>query len=154
MKNSPAEVVKIDPADLEVANCYLQYTNTSDVANELEISPEEVSRILAKPMVKSYIDHVYLEVGFNNRFKVRKLLDTIITKKLEEMDAAQVGSNKDIMDILQMAHKMKMDELDKMIKLKSLETTSIKNQTNIQINETGQNYQSLLEKLLTVEPDA
>jgi molybdenum cofactor biosynthesis enzyme len=82
---------------------------------------------------------------------MRKLLDAIIEKKLEEMDDAGVGSNKDIVEILTLSHKMTMEALDKELQLRKLEQSNIKTQTNIQINDGtggGSNYGNLIEKIL------
>ena len=78
-------------------------------------------------------------------------MDTVIEKKLQEMEEADIGSSKDITEILALSHKMSMDLLDKQIKLATIEGKNqvIKNQTNVQINEAvgGTNYESLLNKL-------
>jgi hypothetical protein len=52
-----------------------------------------------------------------------------------------------------MAHKMRMDEIKAQAELLKAETTNIRNQTNVQINDAalpfGQgNYGKLMEKLL------
>jgi hypothetical protein len=51
-----------------------------------------------------------------------------------------------------MAHKMRMDEIKAQAELEKASSSSIKNQTNVQINEAipfGQgNYGKLMEKLL------
>ena len=61
-------------------------------------------------------------------------------------------SSKDLADLLQMAHKMRMDEIKAQADLAKTESNNIKNQTNVQINEAvpfGQgNYGKLMEKLL------
>ena len=54
-------------------------------------------------------------------------------------------------DLLQMAHKMRMDEIKAMAELEKAKTAPIKQQANIQINEMpfGQgNYGKLMEKLI------
>ena len=61
---------------------------------------------------------------------------------------------KDLADLLQMAHKMRMDEIKAQTELLKAETTNIRNQTNVQINDAalpfGQgNYGKLMEKLLS-----
>jgi hypothetical protein len=81
-------------------------------------------------------------------------MDTIIKKKLQEMDEADVSSNKDILEILTLSHKMSIDHLDKEIQLEKIRAGhAAKVQTNIQINEANPSeqstrYGSLLEKLL------
>lgn len=150
--STPAEALNIAPENLEIANCYLTCQDLVQVSQTLDITPERVTQALARREVKAYIDHVFMDYGFNNRFRIRNIMDTVINKKLEEMQEADVGSSKDISDLLALSHKMTMDILDKQIKLeeaKAKSTASIKNQTNIQLNDSGgSNYQMLLDKLI------
>ena len=95
---------------------------------------------------------MYLATGYRNRFKLANALDDIIERKLEEAEESQIYTNKDLADLLQMAHKMRMDEIKAMAELEKAKSSSIKNQTNVQINSEmpfGQgNYGKLMEKLL------
>lgn len=147
---TPAEALNISPEGLEIANCYLQTPDISEVANQLDITTALVTEILARREVKAYIDQVFYNTGFNNRFKLRSLMDTIIKKKLQDMDEAEVGSTKDISELLALSHKMTMEHMDREIKLESLRAANIKTQTNIQINEStgGTKYTQLIEKLI------
>ena len=148
--STPAETLKISPESLEVANCYLQYQSIPEVSLQLGISPETITQLLARREVKAYIDSVFLDMGYNNRARVRGLLDNIINKKLEEMEESGIGSSKDITEILALNHKIMIETLDRQIKLeeaKSKNNTIIRNQTNVQLNG-GENYQALLNKLL------
>lgn len=148
--NTPAEVIEISPEALEVANCYLQSQNISKVADDLGIPVEQVAQYLSRREVKSYIDSVFMDLGFNNRFKMRRAMDALLAKKFQEMDEAGIGTSKDILEIMALSHKMSMDELDRQIQLKKLENEKggPKTQTNIQINENGSNYGSLIERLI------
>lgn len=148
---TPAEALNISPEALEVANCYLQNPDLYQTAEQLQISPEIVSDILARREVKAYIDQVFYSLGFNNRFKMGDLMDQIIRKKLQDMDEAETGSTKDISELLALKHKMLMEHMDREIKLESLRAANtVKTQTNIQINETGgTRYSQLIERLMT-----
>ena len=148
--NTPSEVVNISPEALEVANTYLQDPDINKVAQLLEISVELVTQILAKREVKAYVDQVFYNLGFNNRFKLRSAMDALISKKFKEMDEADIGSSKDILELLSLSHKMSMEHMDKEIKLEALRASNVKNQTNIQINEGigGSKYSNLMEKLM------
>lgn len=146
--NHPAEALQISPEALEVANCYLQEQDTTKVALILGTSPELVAQILARREVKAYVDQVFFDMGFNNRFKMRKAMDAIISKKFQELDEAGVGSGKDILEILALSHKMTMETLDKQLQLEKLRESNIKTQTNIQINDGGSNYSNLIERLI------
>ena len=149
--NAPAECLAIDPASLVLANTYLQNPDINAVASDLDISVELVTQILAKREVKAYIDAVFFNTGFNNRFQMRSLMDTIIKKKLQDMDEADTSSTKDITEIMALSHKMTMEMMDKELQLEKLRQGTAKVQTNIQINNDsnpGSNYASLLQTLM------
>lgn len=119
----------------------------------LGMPTDMISEILSRKEIRAYINNVFMDVGFNNKFKMRELMDGIIQKKLQEMDENDLGSGKDIMEILALSHKMSMDILDREIKLAEIQakngTGGIKNQTNVQINAgDGSNYGNLIERLL------
>jgi len=150
----PAEVIEISPEALEVANCYLQNQSIEEVSNALGVSTDLVAQILARREVKSYINQVFFEVGFNNRFRLREVMDILIKKKLQEMDEADIGSSKDILEILALSHKMTMDALDKEIQLEKIRGGNApRSQVNVQINDGGgTNYGNLIERLVNVQP--
>lgn len=148
---TPAEVLEISPEALEVANTYLQVQSIDEVAKTLDIDPHTVANYLDRKDVKAYINQVFFNLGFNNRFRIRQLLDSIIQKKLQDMDEAGVGSSKDIMDILETSAKITMQLMDKEIEIMKLEqkTSGIRTQTNIQINDNGgSKYEQLMSKIL------
>ena len=144
----PAEVIDISPEALEVANAYLQCQDVTKVASDLQISTELVSQLLSRREVKAYVDHVFMDMGFNNRFKMRAAMDAILAKKFQEMDEAGIGSNKDIAELMALSHKMAMENMDKQIELEKLRGGNLKSQVNVQINENGSNYGSLIERLI------
>jgi len=149
MKNEIA--VKMSPEGLEVANTYLQLGSVSEVCTRLKLDENTVSEYLNKREIKQYIDQVYLDTGYRNRFKLASALDNIIEEKLAEAEESQMYTNKDVADLLQMAHKMRMDEIKAMAEMEKAKTAPIKQQANIQINELpfGQgNYGRLMEKLI------
>lgn len=145
----PAESLEISPEALEVANCYLQTQSAEQVASTLAVDIATVTKMLARREVKAYIDQVFFDMGFNNRFKMRAAMDAIIARKFQELDEAGIGSNKDILDILSLSHKMTMETLDKQLELEKLQQSGVRSQTNIQINDGGStNYSSLIHKLV------
>lgn len=145
---TPAESLDISPEALEVANTYLQCQDIKETSDTLDIAPELVTQILQKREVRSYIDHVFMNVGFNNRFKMREAMDAVIRQKFQELEDSGMGSTKDIADLLALSHKMSMEELDKQIKLESLRQANIKNQVNVQINDGTSKYSHLIQTLL------
>ena len=150
----PAETVRISPEALEVANAYLQLNDARAVAQELDLDPEIVTNLLARREVKTYIDSVFFDSGYNNRFLMRRAMDALIKQKFSELEESQTGSTKDIAELLQMSHKMSMDLLDREIQLaKAQQSTSPQKQVNVQINEglDGSKYSQLVQRLITGE---
>jgi len=146
------EVTTISPEGLEIANSYLQFGNIRGVCQHLQVSEDRVVEALNKREVKKYIDTVYLDMGFRNKNNIATALDEIIASKLEEAQESGMYSNKDLADLLQMAHKMRMDEIKAQTDAEKA-TTSIRTQNNVQINDGslpfGQgNYGKLMDKLL------
>ena len=150
MKNEIS--TRISPEGLEVANAYLELGNIQAVCIRLKLDEGECSEILAKREVKGYIDQVYLDTGYRNRFKLATALDDLIDRKMEEAEESEIYSNKDLADLLQMAHKMRMDEIKAQAELEKAKSQNVKNQINIQNNGEvpfGQgNYGELMKKLL------
>ena len=146
------ELTTISPEGLEVANSYLTFGNIRAVVEQLGVAENKVVELFNKREVKKYIDTVYLDMGYRNKNNIATLLDEMIESKLDEAKESGVYSNKDLADLLQMAHKMRMDEIKAQAELQKAEATSVKSQTNIQVNEGvpfGQgNYGKLMEKLL------
>lgn len=146
------EITTISPEGMEVANTYLQYGNIRGVVDSLGVPEYKVAEILNKREVKKYIDTVYLDMGYRNKNNIASVLDEMIQSKLEEAQETGVYSSKDLADLLQMAHKMRMDEIKAQTELEKASNAAIRSQTNVQINEGipfGQgNYGKLMEKLM------
>ena len=98
------------------------------------------------------IDSKFL-IGVSGGLDSMTTLSLMIESKLEEAKESGVYSGKDLADLLQMAHKMRMDEIKAQAELEKAQATNVRSQTNIQVNEGvpfGQgNYGKLMEKLLT-----
>lgn len=146
------ELTPISPEGLEIANSYLQFGNIRAVCDYLSVPENQVVETLNKREVKRYIDSVYLDMGYRNRNNLASLLDEVIQSKLEEARESGVYSSKDLADLMMMAHKMRMDELKAQNETAKIEAGSVRNQTNVQINEGlpfgSGNYGKLMEKLL------
>jgi hypothetical protein len=150
----PAETIKLAPEMLEVANCYLQLNDPRKVAQELDIEVEVVTDYLKRREVKQYIDAVFFDSGYNNRFLMRKAMDALIKQKFQELEEASAGSQKDIAELLALSHKMSMDLLDKEIQLEKIRSgTAPQKQVNVQINEglDGSKYSKLVQQLISGE---
>ena len=143
---------KMSPEGLEIANAYLEKGSIPAVCTKLGVSENEVSEILNKREIKQYIDTVFLDTGYRNRFKISETMDMLIEKKLEESEETEIYTNKDMADLLQMAHKMRIDEIKAQTDLEKAKSQTVKTQVNIQDNSGtpfGQgNYGQLIKKLM------
>jgi hypothetical protein len=74
---------RISPEGLEIANAYLELGSIPAVCTRLQIGEAKASEYLAKREVKAYVDQVYLDTGYRNRFKLAETLDMLIDKKLD-----------------------------------------------------------------------
>ena len=138
----------ISPEGAEIANTYLanacSITRTSE---QLGMPTHEISAALHDPMVKNYVTGVLRETGYQHMEKIVQRFEKIIDMKWEELEEAEIGSNKDIADLLNMVHKMRMD----MSKLLQADTTKAApvSQKNTQVNVYGEgNYGALMQQLL------
>ena len=82
-------VTKMSPEGLEIANAYLELGNAQAVCIKLGVDENTIQEYLGKREIKQYIDQVYLDTGYRNRFKLANTLDDLIDKKLEEADESQ-----------------------------------------------------------------
>ena len=146
----PNELMTISPEGVEVANAYLTMGNIEGVCSVLSVSKQKVVEYLNSREVKKYIDTIYLDTGYRNRSNIASVLDEMIRSKLEEAEESGMYTSKDLMDLLKFAHQIRMDELKLLEK-----ETSIRNQTNVQINDAGSfgegNYAKLMDKLIKHE---
>jgi hypothetical protein len=148
-KNLPTEStlaqgINISPEGLLVANTYLELGGVAETATALNLPRQEIVQYLNRSEVKNYVDTIFLNTGYANRDKIFSLMDKIIEKKLLELEEAEIGSSKDILELITAAHKMRMEEIKAMNAVSSGPT--IKKQTNIQVNNDS-NYNALLERL-------
>ncbi len=100
------DIVNIAPENLEIANSYLSTGSAIKTAEQLAITPDKVMDVIEKREVKAYIDGVYLDQGYRNRFRLAELLDEVIEHKIEEARESDVYSTKDLADLISLAHKM------------------------------------------------
>lgn len=144
---SDTELTLISPEGLEIAQTYLQSNSSATAtATALGLPVEEVNRYLDKREVKNFIDRIYFESGFRNRERFGAVMDEIIACKLEELDETGLGTSKDILEVMKIAHDMKMKEMEMALKVAAAEKADA---PQIQVNQqfNGNNYNSLLEKL-------
>ena len=150
--HAPTELININPEGLEVANTFLQLQDVTKVADHLGLEPSMVHQILGRKEIKTYLNQVFFDLGFNNRFTMRQAMDAVLRQKFQELEEGGMGSSKDIAELLSLSHKMTMEYLDKEIQLEKLRSDNkLKTQTNIQINDgggEGTRYGALIQQLL------
>ena len=138
----------ISPEGAEIANTYLENACSIKATSQiLGIPTHTISAALHDPMVKNYVTGVLRENSHRHMENIISKLDAVIDMKWEELEEAEIGSNKDIADLLSMAHKMRMD----MSKLLQADTkdSGPTTQKNTQVNVFGEGkYGQLIEKLL------
>ena len=61
-------VTKMSPEGLEIANNYLELGNIQAVCLRMKLDENTVQEYLGKREIKAYIDQVYLDTGYRNRF--------------------------------------------------------------------------------------
>lgn len=137
---------KISPEALEVANCYMTTLSIAATAKALDLPPEEITSYVNKKEVQQYINTIFLDQGYMNKFKLQSTLDNIIEKKLEEMEESELYSNKDIADLILLAHKMRMEELKHIREMDN----KIGKQINVQQNNYS-NHNDLIERIIKGE---
>jgi len=146
---NPDEEWKMSPEMQAVAESYLVTSDIRLTAQDLGIPKEKVTYYLNKPECKRFIDTIFLEQGYLNRHRLQDIMSEVMELKLEEMRESEMGSSKDIADLVMMLHKMRMDEA----KTAGVGPAAPTTQTNVQINNGagfGENYNALLEKLIKV----
>lgn len=106
-----SNVTVLQPENFEIANVFLQFGTAKDTAEELQVPLHKVTQALQTPEVKRYLDSVYLDLGYRNRDKLGALLDRIIESKIADAEDSGVWSSKDLLEVITLAHKMRMDEI-------------------------------------------
>ena len=136
--------IALTPEALDIANAYITYGSAKETADQLQIPEYQIVQLLERNDVKDYITGIYLDRGYRNKHKLGSVLDRMIDAKLEEAEESGIYTSKDLLELLQFAHKMRMDEL------KNDNTGPTVNIANF-----GQgNYGQLMEKLLNNDKGA
>jgi hypothetical protein len=132
-------ITKLGPESYDIANLYIQLGTSKAVSETTGIPEHVVVETLSRPDTKAYLNGVYLDLGYRNRNKLGALLDKMIDSKVEEAEESGIYTSKDLVDLLTLAHKMRMDE----IKAEKADTT-------VNVNNFGDNsnYGQLMNRLL------
>lgn len=133
--------LKINPENLHIAEVYLRTLDAQETADALSLPRETVTKALNKREVKSFLDTVYREQGYRNKHKLGKLMDSLIDKKLEELEDADISSSKDIADLVALSHKMSLE--NRKLDIEAGKEGTPSTQINVQ-----NNYDSLVERII------
>lgn len=94
-----------------VATTYME--NGCDLratAKQLDMNVDALARIVAAPGVRNYITETLRTVGLRKMDRIEEAMEKIIDKKMAELDELEMGSSKDIAELLSTYHKMIMDK--------------------------------------------
>jgi hypothetical protein len=138
----------VSPEGAEIANTYLANAcSINDTSRELGIPTYEISAVLHEPLVKTYVNAVLRESGYQSMLTVAEKLDELIEMKWAELQEAEIGSNKDISDLLALAHKVRLD-MSKLLQADTLKAgPGTVKQTQVNVFGEG-SYAKLMEKLI------
>lgn len=138
----------ISPEGAAIANTYLANAcSLTETSHSMDLPTHEIAATLQQPLVKTYVNNILRETGYRHMVKIAEKLDDLVERKWEELEEAEIGSNKDIAELLQLAHKMRLD-MSKMLQADMVkEGPSKVNQTQVNVYGEG-NYGKLMEKLV------
>lgn len=130
--------ITIAPEELTVADTYLRLNSIEETARALNISVLAVTHTIDRPHVSRYMTAILMDRGYRNSSKLHSLLDKIIESKLAEAEESGQFSNKDLLDVIALVHKMKVDE-----------AKTSQNTPSVAIQVNNNNYSKLVEDLLS-----
>lgn len=142
---SPDANFRLNPEALEFVEVYLSNLNIEQTANELQISVERATDLLKQKEVQRFMDTIFLEQGYMNRFKLASILEKVVESKLEEAEESGVYTGKDLVEVLTLIHKIQMDHV------KVSRESAPGKQTNVQVNNYGDNLGSLIDRIVKGE---
>lgn len=146
-EEKPHKEPQLSPEALKVAETYLSTMDIGETANNLNLLPSDVTKMLAKKEVKAFINTVVTSVAMKNMDSVSSRMEDIIAKKLEELEEAEATSSKDIADLLSLQHKFMKERLELEIKMmQAAREEGPKTQQNNQFN-FGNQWAELVQQL-------
>lgn len=142
---NPSETFRLNPEALEFVEVYLQNLDLDQTANSLGIPRETAVELIKQKEVQRFMDTIFMEQGYMNRFKLSGILEKVIESKLEEAEESGVYTGKDLIDVITLLHKMQMDHA------KIQRDSAPAKQTNVQVNNYGDNLGSLIDRIVKGE---
>lgn len=138
--------IKITPETLAVADSYIVLGDISKVSQTLSMPRQDIIKILNQAPIKRYVDTIFNESGYQNRSRLMTTLDDIIDKKLTELDEAELSSKKDIADLLELSHKMRVSEMKMQLDYLKYET-----ETELKLRKLDQDITLSDKKILATD---
>ena len=139
---------QISPEGAKIANTYLANAcSVIETSKALEIPTHTISAQLHEPLIRQYVTSILRENGYRHMEVIAAKLDDLVEQKWAELEEADIGSNKDIAELLSLAHKMRMD-MSKLLQA-DIPKAGPTTQFNTQVNQYGEgSYGKLMEKLI------
>lgn len=141
----------MSPEGMLAIEAYLECgSDMTKAAGQIGMEEHQYRQLMRKPEIKNYLNEIFMESGFRNKDKFFGILDEVLNLKMQELNETGMGSEMDIMDILKLMHKMKMDEMKMQIEYEKVrQAKAPTHQTNNQINlGGGANYNDLITRLV------
>jgi hypothetical protein len=138
----------ISPEGANIANTYLANAcSLNETSRNLNLPTHEIAAVLQEPLVKTYVNTILRENGYRYMVQIAEKLDQLVDMKWDELEEAEIGSNKDIADLLALHHKMRMD-MSRLLQadVEKIGPASVR-QTQVNVYGEG-NYGKLMEKLI------
>jgi hypothetical protein len=137
----------ISPDGAKIANTYLANgCSIKECSHSLDLPTHEIAAVLQQPLVKTYVNSILREHGYRHMVAIAEKLDDLVDRKWAELDEAEIGSNKDIADLLSLAHKFRMD-MGKLLQADVSKENSMTKNTQVNVYGEG-SYGKLMEKLV------
>lgn len=137
----------ISPEGASIANTYLANAcSLSESSHALNLPTHIIAATLQQPLVKIYVNSILRETGYRHMVIISEKLDNLVERKWAELEEAEIGSNKDIAELLQLAHKMRMD-MSKLLQGDLEKGPGVTKNTQVNVYGNG-NYGKLMQKLI------
>jgi len=137
----------VSPEGAKIANTYLANAcSIKDTSQALSMPTFEISAILQQPLVKTYVNSILREYSYGHMVKIAEKLDDLVDIKWAELEEAEIGSNKDIADLLALAHKMRLD-MSNLLQKDVAKGEGVTKNTQVNVYGEG-SYGLLMEKLI------
>jgi hypothetical protein len=104
--NDSLEAPALDPTILLVANDFLSGASIETISKNHALTMDQVTSIIERKEVKTYIDNVYLSQGYLNRVKRLAIINRVIDQKLEEAVESGVYTKRDLLDWMKLLNDM------------------------------------------------